>query len=92
MQTCTWCFLSDSESHEEDPDTPGKKRLCASSVSPPLEIHMTEEEIRLLRSVVEKVRQTKTLKRRCIALSLGRDELSAESDSQLGIVSNVGNS
>lgn len=52
---------------------------------------MTEEEIRLLRSVVEKVRQTKTLKRRCIALSLGRDELSAESDSQLGIVSNVGN-
>lgn len=52
---------------------------------------MTEEEIRLLRSVVEKVRQTKTLKRRCIALALGRDELSAESDSQLGIVSNVGN-
>ncbi|KAF4078596.1 hypothetical protein AMELA_G00200880 [Ameiurus melas] len=37
------------ESHEDDPDTPGKKRLCASSVSPPLEIHMTEEEIRLLR-------------------------------------------
>ncbi|XP_026776326.3 DNA mismatch repair protein Mlh3 isoform X1 [Pangasianodon hypophthalmus] len=37
-----------TESHEDDPDTPGKKRLCASSVSPPLEIHMTEEEIRLL--------------------------------------------
>ncbi|XP_060793504.1 DNA mismatch repair protein Mlh3 isoform X2 [Neoarius graeffei] len=38
-----------TESHEDDPDAPGKKRLCSSSVSPPLEIHMTEEEIRLLR-------------------------------------------
>ncbi|XP_053339257.1 DNA mismatch repair protein Mlh3 isoform X3 [Clarias gariepinus] len=38
-----------NESYEDDSDTPGKKRLCASRVSPPLEIHMTEEEIRLLR-------------------------------------------
>ncbi|XP_060750778.1 DNA mismatch repair protein Mlh3 isoform X1 [Tachysurus vachellii] len=38
-----------TESHEDDPDTPGKKRLCGSSVSPPLEIHVTEDEIRLLR-------------------------------------------
>ncbi|XP_058265470.1 DNA mismatch repair protein Mlh3 isoform X1 [Hemibagrus wyckioides] len=38
-----------TESHEDNPDTPGKKRLCGSSVSPPLKIHMTEDEIRLLR-------------------------------------------
>lgn len=50
LNVCVWCFLCDLESHEDDPDTPGKKRQCASIVSPPLEIHMTEEEIRLLRS------------------------------------------
>uniref|UniRef100_A0AAR2J4Q1 MutL C-terminal dimerisation domain-containing protein n=1 Tax=Pygocentrus nattereri TaxID=42514 RepID=A0AAR2J4Q1_PYGNA len=38
-----------TESYEDDPDTPGKKRLCSSSVSPPLEITVTEEEMRLLR-------------------------------------------
>ncbi|KAI4876017.1 hypothetical protein NFI96_019281 [Prochilodus magdalenae] len=38
-----------TESYEDDPDTPGKKRLCSSSVSPPLEISVTEEEMRLLR-------------------------------------------
>lgn len=43
--------LFDVDSYEDDPDTPGKKRLCSSSVSPPLEINVTEEEKRLLRSV-----------------------------------------
>ncbi|XP_062872269.1 DNA mismatch repair protein Mlh3 isoform X2 [Trichomycterus rosablanca] len=38
-----------TESYEDSPDTPGKKRLCSSSVSPPLEINVTEEEMRLLR-------------------------------------------
>ncbi|KAI5609107.1 DNA mismatch repair protein Mlh3 isoform X1, partial [Silurus asotus] len=37
------------DSYEDHPDIPGNKRLCGSSVSPPLEIQMTEEEIRLLR-------------------------------------------
>uniref|UniRef100_A0A673L492 Uncharacterized protein n=1 Tax=Sinocyclocheilus rhinocerous TaxID=307959 RepID=A0A673L492_9TELE len=40
-----------TDSYEDDPDTPGKKRLCSSSVIPPLEINVTEEELRLLRSV-----------------------------------------
>ncbi|XP_051962116.1 DNA mismatch repair protein Mlh3 isoform X2 [Xyrauchen texanus] len=39
-----------TDSFEDDPDTPGKKRLCSSSVTPPLEISVTEEEMRLLRS------------------------------------------
>ncbi|XP_066527051.1 DNA mismatch repair protein Mlh3 isoform X2 [Hoplias malabaricus] len=38
-----------TESYEDDPDMPGKKRMCSSSVSPPLEISVTEEEMRLLR-------------------------------------------
>ncbi|XP_076840472.1 DNA mismatch repair protein Mlh3 [Brachyhypopomus gauderio] len=38
-----------TESYEDDMDTPGKKRLSSSSVSPPLEISLTEEEMRLLR-------------------------------------------
>ncbi|XP_026867735.2 DNA mismatch repair protein Mlh3 isoform X2 [Electrophorus electricus] len=38
-----------TKSYEDDPDTAGKKRLCSSSVSPPLEISLTEEEMRLLR-------------------------------------------
>uniref|UniRef100_A0A673M6G0 MutL homolog 3 (E. coli) n=1 Tax=Sinocyclocheilus rhinocerous TaxID=307959 RepID=A0A673M6G0_9TELE len=38
-----------TDSYEDDPDTPGKKRLCSSSVTPPLEINVTEEELRLLR-------------------------------------------
>uniref|UniRef100_A0A673MAX4 MutL homolog 3 (E. coli) n=1 Tax=Sinocyclocheilus rhinocerous TaxID=307959 RepID=A0A673MAX4_9TELE len=28
-----------TDSYEDDPDTPGKKRLCSSSVTPPLEIN-----------------------------------------------------
>ncbi len=43
--------LFDVDSYEDDPDTPGKKRLCSSSVTPPLQINVTEEELRLLRSV-----------------------------------------
>ncbi|XP_059383836.1 DNA mismatch repair protein Mlh3 isoform X1 [Carassius carassius] len=39
-----------TDSYEDDPDTPAKKRLCSSSVIPPLEINVTEEELRLLRS------------------------------------------
>ncbi|XP_056305052.1 DNA mismatch repair protein Mlh3 isoform X3 [Danio aesculapii] len=39
-----------ADSYENDPDTPGKKRLCSSRVTPPLEIKVTEEELRLLRS------------------------------------------
>ncbi|XP_067302290.1 DNA mismatch repair protein Mlh3 isoform X1 [Pseudorasbora parva] len=39
-----------TDSYEDDPDIPGKKRLCSSSVTPPLEINVTEEELRLLRS------------------------------------------
>ncbi|XP_055043602.2 DNA mismatch repair protein Mlh3 [Misgurnus anguillicaudatus] len=38
------------DSYEDDPDTPGKKRLCSSIVTPPLEISVTEEDMRLLRS------------------------------------------
>ncbi|KAJ8396882.1 hypothetical protein AAFF_G00012050 [Aldrovandia affinis] len=39
-----------TESYEEDPEAPGQKRLCSSFVTPPLEIEVTEEELRLLRS------------------------------------------
>ncbi|KAJ8290463.1 hypothetical protein GJAV_G00013160 [Gymnothorax javanicus] len=38
------------ESYEDDPETPGQRRLCSSSVTPPVEIEVTEEEHRLLRS------------------------------------------
>ncbi|XP_007235804.3 DNA mismatch repair protein Mlh3 isoform X1 [Astyanax mexicanus] len=38
-----------TESYEDDPETPGKNRLCSSGVIPPLEISVSEEEIRLLR-------------------------------------------
>ncbi|XP_036398146.1 DNA mismatch repair protein Mlh3 [Megalops cyprinoides] len=39
-----------TDSYEEDPEAPGQKRLCSSTVTPPLEIDVTEEELRLLRS------------------------------------------
>ncbi|XP_033972282.1 DNA mismatch repair protein Mlh3 isoform X2 [Trematomus bernacchii] len=39
-----------ADSYEEDPDAPGQKRLCSSTILPPLEITVTEEELRLLRS------------------------------------------
>ncbi|XP_054894155.1 DNA mismatch repair protein Mlh3 isoform X2 [Poeciliopsis prolifica] len=39
-----------ADSYEDDPDASGKKRLCSSTILPPLEISVTEEELRLLRS------------------------------------------
>ncbi|XP_034714786.1 DNA mismatch repair protein Mlh3 [Etheostoma cragini] len=39
-----------ADSYENDPDAPGEKRLCSSTIFPPLEISVTEEELRLLRS------------------------------------------
>jgi hypothetical protein len=46
------CAVPSADSYEDDPDTPGQRRLCSSSVAPPLELSVTEEELRLLRSVV----------------------------------------
>lgn len=37
------------DSYEDDPDAPGERRLCTSTILPPLEISVTEEELRLLR-------------------------------------------
>ncbi|XP_027855937.1 DNA mismatch repair protein Mlh3 isoform X1 [Xiphophorus couchianus] len=39
-----------ADSYEDDPDANGKKRLCSSTILPPLGISVTEEELRLLRS------------------------------------------
>ncbi|XP_075963892.1 DNA mismatch repair protein Mlh3 isoform X1 [Anarhichas minor] len=39
-----------ADSYEEDPEAPGERRLCSSTILPPLEISVTEEEQRLLRS------------------------------------------
>ncbi|XP_031134550.1 DNA mismatch repair protein Mlh3 isoform X1 [Sander lucioperca] len=39
-----------ADSYEDDPDAPGERRLCSSTILPPLEIRVTEEELRLLRS------------------------------------------
>ncbi|TDG98775.1 hypothetical protein EPR50_G00203880 [Perca flavescens] len=39
-----------ADSYEDDPDAPGERRLCSSTILPPLEISVTEEELRLLRS------------------------------------------
>uniref|UniRef100_A0A8C9XVG4 WW domain-containing protein n=1 Tax=Sander lucioperca TaxID=283035 RepID=A0A8C9XVG4_SANLU len=38
-----------ADSYEDDPDAPGERRLCSSTILPPLEIRVTEEELRLLR-------------------------------------------
>ncbi|CAL8286519.1 unnamed protein product [Lota lota] len=38
-----------ADSYEDDPDAPGERRLCSSSIAPPLELSVTEEELRLLR-------------------------------------------
>uniref|UniRef100_A0A7N6A230 WW domain-containing protein n=1 Tax=Anabas testudineus TaxID=64144 RepID=A0A7N6A230_ANATE len=38
-----------ADSYEEDPDAPGERRLCSSTILPPLVISVTEEELRLLR-------------------------------------------
>ncbi|KAM3594471.1 uncharacterized protein V6R79_008463 [Siganus canaliculatus] len=39
-----------ADSYEDDPHTAGERRLCSSNILPPLEISVTEEELRLLRS------------------------------------------
>uniref|UniRef100_A0A669BZR9 MutL homolog 3 n=1 Tax=Oreochromis niloticus TaxID=8128 RepID=A0A669BZR9_ORENI len=38
-----------ADSYEDDPDAPGERRLCTSTILPPLGISVTEEEIRMLR-------------------------------------------
>ncbi|XP_028293334.1 DNA mismatch repair protein Mlh3 isoform X2 [Gouania willdenowi] len=38
------------DSYEDDPESPGERRLCAANILPPLRIDVTEEELRLLRS------------------------------------------
>ncbi|XP_024862302.1 DNA mismatch repair protein Mlh3 isoform X2 [Kryptolebias marmoratus] len=45
-----------ADSYEDDPDVPGDRRLCSSTILPPLEISLTEEEIRLLRSCQPRLR------------------------------------
>ena len=45
----TVCPIIDS--YEDDPDVPGERRLCSSNIVPPLQISVTEEELRLLRCV-----------------------------------------
>uniref|UniRef100_A0A8C2ZVQ3 WW domain-containing protein n=1 Tax=Cyclopterus lumpus TaxID=8103 RepID=A0A8C2ZVQ3_CYCLU len=39
-----------ADSYEDDPEAPGERRLCSSTILPPLQISVTEEEQRLLRS------------------------------------------
>uniref|UniRef100_A0A8C4ELR7 WW domain-containing protein n=1 Tax=Dicentrarchus labrax TaxID=13489 RepID=A0A8C4ELR7_DICLA len=38
-----------ADSYEDDPDAPEERRLCSSTILPPLEISVTDEEQRLLR-------------------------------------------
>ncbi|TRZ02457.1 hypothetical protein DNTS_030284 [Danionella cerebrum] len=45
-----------ADSYEDDPERPKKRRLCSSSVTPPLEISVTEEELRLLGSCQDSLR------------------------------------
>ncbi|XP_053290834.1 DNA mismatch repair protein Mlh3 isoform X1 [Pleuronectes platessa] len=39
-----------ADSYEDDPNAPGERRLRSSNILPPLEINVTEGELRLLRS------------------------------------------
>ncbi|KAM8914600.1 DNA mismatch repair protein Mlh3 isoform 3-T3 [Spinachia spinachia] len=39
-----------ADSYEDDPEAPGERRMCSSTILPPLEISVTGEEQRLLRS------------------------------------------
>ncbi|CAN9502193.1 unnamed protein product [Ophioblennius macclurei] len=39
-----------ADSYEDDPEVTGERRLCSSNILPPLQISVTEEEMRLLRS------------------------------------------
>lgn len=41
-----------ADSYEDDPDAPGERRLCSSTIVPPLVLSVTEEELRLLRSAL----------------------------------------
>ncbi|XP_046903895.1 DNA mismatch repair protein Mlh3 isoform X2 [Hypomesus transpacificus] len=38
------------DSHEDDPEALGERRLASFNIAPPLEVTVTEEEVRLLRS------------------------------------------
>ena len=40
------------DSHEDDPEALGERRLASFNIAPPLEVTVTEEEVRLLRSVL----------------------------------------
>lgn len=53
----TVCAVTDS--YEEDPDAPGERRLCSSTILPPLVISVTEEELRLLRCVFAHIQYNK---------------------------------
>lgn len=44
-------WWSNIDSYEDDPAAPGERRLCSSSILPPLEISVTEEELRLFRYI-----------------------------------------
>lgn len=44
-------LISIIDSYEDDPDAPGERRLCSSTILPPLQISVTEEELRLFRCV-----------------------------------------
>ncbi|KAJ7988638.1 hypothetical protein DPEC_G00311290 [Dallia pectoralis] len=39
-----------ADSYEDNPDAVGERRLCSSTVTPPLEVSLTQDEQRLLRS------------------------------------------
>ncbi|XP_028252051.1 DNA mismatch repair protein Mlh3 isoform X1 [Parambassis ranga] len=39
-----------ADSYEDNPDALGERRLCSSTILPPLEISITDDELRLLRS------------------------------------------
>uniref|UniRef100_A0A3Q2Y180 MutL homolog 3 n=1 Tax=Hippocampus comes TaxID=109280 RepID=A0A3Q2Y180_HIPCM len=48
-----------ADSFEEDPNAPGERRLCSSTILPPLHICVTEEEQRLLRWILLHVQHNK---------------------------------
>lgn len=39
-----------ADSYEDDPEAPGERRLCSSTIAPPLVVMVTEEDLRMLRS------------------------------------------
>lgn len=59
MSNIKWIMLPPfADSYEDDPDALGGRRLCSSTIRPPLEISVTEEELRLFQCVSIEV-QTK---------------------------------